>query len=48
VKGGWTDGGGGRWFETANYHWYFFHQNKDVCTEELINPLGQVPQNFNL
>lgn len=31
-----------------NYHWYFFHGAKDVCTEELINPQGQVPQNFDL
>jgi hypothetical protein len=31
-----------------NYHWYFFQGSDDVCTEELINPQGQVPQNFDL
>jgi hypothetical protein len=48
AKGNWADDGRGRWFEQANYHWYFFQQNKDVCTEEIVSPPGQVVQNFDL
>ena len=48
TKGNWADDGKGKWFEQSNYHWYFFQQNKDVCTEEIVNPPGQIPQNFNL
>jgi hypothetical protein len=46
IKGGWVNDGNGRWFETANYHWYFFHGQKDVCTEELISPQGQAHYNL--
>jgi hypothetical protein len=28
-----------------NFHWYFFHGAKNVCTEELVNE-GAVPTNF--
>jgi hypothetical protein len=48
TKGNWADDGKGKWFEQSNYHWYFFQQNKDVCTEEIVNPPGQVPQHFDL
>jgi hypothetical protein len=47
-KGGWTSDGNGKWFEMSNYHWYLFQQTKDVCTEEIVNAPGQVPQNFDL
>lgn len=48
TKGNWADDGKGKWFEQSNYHWYFFQQNKDVCTEEIVNAPGQIPQNFDL
>jgi hypothetical protein len=47
TKGNWVEDAG-RWFEQSNYHWYFFAQDKDVCTEELVNPPGQIPQDFDL
>jgi hypothetical protein len=47
-KGGWANDGAGHWFEQSNYHWYLFQQNKDVCTEEIVNAPGQVPSNFDL
>jgi hypothetical protein len=48
TKGNWADDGMGHWFEQSNYHWYFFQQTRDVCTEEIVNPPGQIPDNFNL
>jgi hypothetical protein len=24
--------------EQINYHWYFFHQSRPVCTEEWVHP----------
>lgn len=48
TKGNWADDGKGTWFEQSNYHWYFFQQNKDVCTEEIVNPPGAIPTNFDL
>lgn len=48
TKGNWADDGKGKWFEQSNYHWYFFHQNEDVCTEEIVNAPGQIPQGFDL
>jgi hypothetical protein len=48
TKGNWADDGKGKWFEQSNYHWYFFQQNKDVCTEEIVNAPGQIPQSFDL
>jgi hypothetical protein len=47
TKGNWVEDAGRR-FEQSNYHWYFFAQDKDVCTEELVNPPGQIPQDFDL
>jgi hypothetical protein len=32
----------------GTYHWYFFAQDKDVCTEEIVNPPGQIPVGFDL
>ena len=32
----------------GSYHWYFFAQDKDVCTEEIVNPEGQIPVGFDL
>lgn len=48
TKGNWADDGKGKWFEQSNYHWYFFQQNKDVCTEEIVNAPGQIPNGFDL
>ena len=48
TKGNWADDGQGKWFEQSNYHWYFFQQQKDVCTEEIVNAPGQIPQHFDL
>lgn len=48
TKGNWADDGHGKWFEQSNYHWYFFQQNKDVCTEEIVNAPGQIPRGFDL
>ena len=39
-----SDGHGGK-IAQDNYHWYFFHGPKNVCTEELVNT-GAVPTNF--
>jgi hypothetical protein len=47
TKGSWVEDAG-QWFEQSNYHWYFFAQDKDVCTEEIVNPPGQIPQDFDL
>lgn len=48
TKGGSTYDGAGRWYDTANYHWFFFQGDKDVCTEEIVSPDGQVPVGYDL
>ena len=35
--GTFTDANGRAW-DQANYHWYFFQQAQDVCTEEWVHP----------
>ena len=35
--GSFTDGNGTTW-DQSNFHWYFFQQSRDVCTEELVHP----------
>jgi hypothetical protein len=48
THGQWTTDGRGKWFDQSNYHWYFFHGDKDVCTEELINPPGLAANDFDI
>jgi hypothetical protein len=49
VKGSWVTDGNGRWYDQSNYHWYFFDQPNNVCTEEIVNAPGTTsPGNFDL
>lgn len=48
VKGNSADDGKGNSFDQSNYHWYFFQQDRDICTEEIVNPPGRIPEHFDL
>ncbi len=37
-RGGSIDDGFGNTLPQTNYHWYFFHQAREVCTEEWVHP----------
>jgi hypothetical protein len=46
--GAWVQDGKGGWYDQSNYHWYFFQQAQEVCTEELVTPRGGAPTGFDL
>ncbi len=46
LRGGIERSESGETVERLNYHWFIFHQPKNVCTEEIVN-LGAVPPAFD-
>ena len=46
LRGGIERDDAGGTVERLNYHWFIFHENRNVCTEEIVN-LGAVPSTFD-